>query len=107
MSQYNVDLAIDAIEGTKEVQTKMHELDLRVPQKVVDMLVGQPAKGQVHLPSLITNITMDEALDMVATTFKGIVMYGACEKERVFDITFAGGVYFDDRWLNTEDSAPQ
>lgn len=106
LSQYNSTLAIGAIESNSEVQAAMRKLGVQVPLKVYNMLVIQPAAGLPHLPPTLTDVTVDQALDIVATTFKGIVMYGACRKERFFDVTFAGGVYFDDRWLNT-DSTPR
>ena len=48
---------------------------------------------------------MDEALDEVATTFKGIVLYGACTNLGVYDINVTGGVNYNEGWRDT-DSAP-
>jgi hypothetical protein len=38
---------------------------------------------------------MDEALDQVAKTFNGIVMYGACTDQPLYVVYFTGGTSFD------------
>jgi len=106
LDQYNPQLAIVAVEQAKEVQASMRHLSVRVPPILFDMLVAQPAEGLFHLPTALTKVTMDQALDQVATTFQGIVLYAACSRPRLFDLDFTGGYNFDDRWLTTE-SGPQ
>jgi hypothetical protein len=51
-------------------------------------------EGAPHLPPLMTNVTVDDALDSVAQTFKGIVLYGACTQpdgKELFDINYIDG----------------
>jgi hypothetical protein len=95
-TQYNVLLAINAIERSPEVQSAMSKLNISVPERPYNFLVVQPSEGLPHLPTEILNVTMDQALDMVARTWKGIVLYGACRRPGTFEVSFEGGVYFRD-----------
>jgi hypothetical protein len=55
---------------------------------------GGPVEGAPHLPRLTQNLTADEALDLVATTFKGIVLYGICtlpDGKGLFQVDFVHG----------------
>jgi hypothetical protein len=92
MAQYNSNLAIGAIENADEVRAVMQLQHIRVFSRVYDMLLVQPADGLPHVPSVMTNITMDQALDSVAASFKGVVLYGACAD--IYTIGFEGGVYY-------------
>lgn len=76
--QYNDSEAISAIEGTKEVQAKMRELSLSHSPTVVSDVTLEPTAGWPHLPASMKDVTMDEALDRVAQTFGGLVIYGEC-----------------------------
>jgi hypothetical protein len=76
-SRYNLFLAIAAIENAPEVQAAMNRLHLRVPARVYNFPVVQPTEGFPHLPSEISNVTMDQALDMVAKTWAVVAFYGA------------------------------
>ncbi|MGH6890423.1 MAG: hypothetical protein ACREHF_14725 [Rhizomicrobium sp.] len=100
LARYNAGLAINAIESTPEIQSAERHLGIRLPSLPFDMLVAQPRQGLPHLPELLTNLTMDQALDDVAKTFQGIVEYGYCSPPSTYDITFTGGIYFDERVLN-------
>jgi len=100
-SQYNATVAIEAIEESNEVQAAARKLNIHIPVKVYNMLLVQPAEGEPHLPASMMDVTMDEALDLVAMTFKGVVLYGACVQPGLIDTTFTGGIYFDDRSLDT------
>lgn len=99
LARYNSTLAIDAIEGAAAVKSRMDDLKIHPRSRVYNMLVAQPAEGLRHLPSTMTNVSMDEALDMVAREFGGIVLYAACEQSHLYEIDFAGGAYFDDSAL--------
>lgn len=95
MGQYNPTLAISAIESTKDVEVAMRRLGLRLPPTFFVQLLAEPAKGLPHLPPSMRNVTVDQALDSVAKTFRGIVIYGACPRlsgVRFFWIDFAGVV---------------
>lgn len=76
--RYNGREAISAIEKTKEVQVKMRELRLEHPPTVVSEVTMEPTAGWPHLPASLKNVTMDEALDRVAQTFGGLVIYSEC-----------------------------
>lgn len=95
--QYNAELAVLAIEHAPEVQLRMHELGIHTLELPMNMLIEEPAPGRVHLPPAMKSITMDKALDVVATTFNGLVETGYCRNKRLIDNNFTGGTYFDDR----------
>ncbi len=89
--RYNPGLAIFAIEDARDVQDAMSRLGYVCTERRLAMLITQPAKGLPHLPSSMKNITMDAALDAVAETFKGIVIYGECRQSdgtSIYDIDF-------------------
>jgi hypothetical protein len=98
-SQYNDMVAIGRIKGTREVKYRESELNMRSPKRPYNYITIQPADGLPHVPAIMTNITMEAALDVVALTFKGIVLYGECPRGDVYQIDFIGGIYFDDRSL--------
>ena len=88
IEQYNSYPAIWAIERTREVQSAMEELHVVVPVRAVDMPFVMPAEGLPHLPPEVTNVTMEQALDMVARTWGGIIFYGACTEPGTYEISW-------------------
>jgi len=86
-SQYNEWAAIDFIVWSDEVQKAMSDLKLRTPIKVYGIPVIGPDESRPHLPALVSNVTMDQALNLVTKTFDGIVLYGACENSNLYDVT--------------------
>lgn len=73
--------AIDTIQNAPEVQTAMRRLNIRFPGglRIVDIISGPTGDNRYpHLPSSLENVTMDQALDAVAKTFRGLVIYGVC-----------------------------
>lgn len=93
--QYDSRSVIDAIKDSDEVRLAMHNLGIHVDSRVNDRGVQMPVPGLPHLSDPLTNETMDQALDFVAQTFRGIVLYGACTKQRYYTIDFTGGPGFD------------
>jgi hypothetical protein len=91
VGQYNSWAAIDGIVQSDEVQTAMKRLKLRRPLKYYAIPVVPPLEGLPHLPTTVTNVTMDQALDLVAKTFQGIVLYELCETSDLYDISFLYG----------------
>jgi hypothetical protein len=87
--QYNYWLAIFKIENAPEVRSAMQELKIRLPVRPVSIGIAQPAEGLPHLPGVITNITVDQALDLVAKTFRGVVVYEFCTSPDQYEIRFA------------------
>ncbi len=90
--QYDPWLAIKAIEHSDEVRTAMKTLRVELPS--FDDSKSFPCRSgdeSPRLPSSMNNVTVDEALDVIAETFKGIVLYGACKQadgSNEFDIGF-------------------
>jgi hypothetical protein len=95
IAQYNPVDAILAIERSEEVQAAMHRLGIHQAFQAVNVQIVMPAPGLPHLPKSIDNLTMEQALDLVAQTFRGIVEYGACTKLHVITVNFTGGPNFD------------
>lgn len=91
IQQYNVLLAIWAVQNSPEVQSTMRHLDIHVPQRIVDMTGVLPAEGLSHMPSEISDVTMDQALDMIAKTWGGIILYGACSEPAMYEVSYAHG----------------
>lgn len=94
MARYNPSMAIGAVENTREVQSKLSKLGLQVPPMLSEQLLAKPSnKGLPHLPAVITNLTVDQVLDSIASTFKGIVVYGTCAQSNgngLLEIDFTG-----------------
>jgi hypothetical protein len=92
--QYNPIPAVRAVANTPEVNAAERSLDLARPLMLVDYIIGAPIEGQPHLPKLTRNVTVDEALDSIARTFKGIIMYGICHQpngKSLYQLTFVEG----------------
>jgi hypothetical protein len=90
-SQYNDWIAIDSIRFSAEIKKATSDLGLRTPNKFYFMPVQAPIETLPHLPALVSNVTMDQALDLVAKTFQVIVLYGACKNSNLYDITYFYG----------------
>lgn len=76
--RYTEMLAVSAVLSAKEVEAAMRRLKLEHPVVVVSIMVVTPREGVPHLPAVMKDITLDEALDRVATTFGGIVISAQC-----------------------------
>jgi|HubBroStandDraft_4_1064222.scaffolds.fasta_scaffold04805_3 hypothetical protein len=75
--------AIDTIQNAPEVQTAMRRLNVRFPGglRIIDIISGPTGDNRYpHLPSSLENVTMDQALDAVAKTFRDLVIYGVCTR---------------------------
>jgi hypothetical protein len=77
-AQYTASSATDTIAITADIYAKQHGLPFGLAPFIIDHLVSGPINGAPHLPAMMQNITIDDALDVVARTFKGIVTYGDC-----------------------------
>jgi len=88
LERYNELLAIKAIFGTREVETKMREQRMDPAPMVVIHPILDPDSKLPHLPASMKNLTVDEALDQVAQTFRGLVIYEECagHKRRLFRV---------------------
>jgi hypothetical protein len=90
--QFDIDSAISTVELAPEVQATMNRLRLRMPSRISNQLVQEPIAGLPHLPPVMKNITADQALNLVAATFDGVVVYGFCSPPSTFDVTFVGNL---------------
>ncbi|HEV2228624.1 MAG TPA: hypothetical protein VGR86_06660 [Steroidobacteraceae bacterium] len=87
IDQFNVLPAIWAINSAPEVQSAGERLHIVLPMRVIaSMPVMRPAEGLPHLPAELSNVTVDQALDMVARTWGRIVFYGACTEPGTYEI---------------------
>ena len=76
-AQYDPSSAIMAIESTKEVEAAKTSLGLsEAPHG--GGLVALAENGLPCLPASMKNITVDQALDMIAKTWGGPVVFGVC-----------------------------
>jgi hypothetical protein len=76
--QYTAELAVNAITDTKEVTAAVRRLGFDEPVTFYSIGVQEPMKGFPHLPVSVKDATLDEALDLVAKTFGGVVIYREC-----------------------------
>lgn len=93
--QYTPETAVHTISDSSEIRDAERKLgfDQFLPDEGV--LLGSPEIGGPRLPSIIKDMTLDDALDLVAKTFHGVVLYAACSQQRMFWIDFGGGDRFD------------
>jgi hypothetical protein len=91
--QYNAWPAISAVQNASEVQSAMHDLHIRTPIRLVNMILVRPADGLPHLPNVITGATVDQVLDIIAKTFHGTILYKTCAQPDQYDIDFADAWY--------------
>jgi hypothetical protein len=100
IDQYNYTSAIVALRNSPEVMQAAEVLHIHTVPVVVNEIIVQPSEGLLHLPAVMANLTLGQALDEVAKTFRGVVSYGACEQHGLYKIDFFGGPYLDDASLN-------
>lgn len=89
--RFNDTLAVIAIVENSDVQANMRQMGFNVPTQDISILPASPRSGLPHLPASLSNVTMDQALDLVAKTFGNIVFFGVCEKSHLFLVNSAGG----------------
>jgi hypothetical protein len=77
IEQYNPDEAIIAINNTKEMQAAMRSFGLSAVWSASSSRT-LPAKELPHLPASIKDVTVEQILDLMAKTWDGPVIYGAC-----------------------------
>jgi hypothetical protein len=95
--QYDPNLAIGAIESTKEMNGAMTSLGVTSAPDGGGLMT-QPANDLPYLPASMKNVTLDQALDIVAKTWGGPVVYGACtiptnkKGAKLFALWYGGSV---------------
>ncbi len=88
--QYTYLSAIEKIQYAPEVRSAMQKLGIGPRVRVVDYLLEEPRAGLPHLPAVMGSITVDHALDSVAKTFGGVILYEYCTSGTQFGINFVG-----------------
>lgn len=80
IEQYNPGKVIDALESTKELKSVIKLLDLLLVRPLHIQLLHLPVPGDAapHVPVVLQDVTIDQALDLVAETFGGVVTFGVC-----------------------------
>jgi hypothetical protein len=78
IGQYNPAEAIIAIKNTKEMQAALRSLRASPVSSTSSSRAG-PQQELPHLPASMRNVTVEEVLDLMAKTWDGPVIYGACE----------------------------
>jgi hypothetical protein len=93
--QYHEWFAVRAIEHSEEVRAVTDKRSDDDPSFPISVLSGYSTDGP-HLPSSLTNMTFDDALDLAAQTFRGIVVFGTCTEHKWFKVYFTGGYNYTD-----------
>jgi hypothetical protein len=88
LEQYNPMLAVVAAEKTNDMRLLMAKLGVHPAVVVADYLLNQPGSIAEHLPASVSNVTFDQFLDLIATEFRGVVIYGTCDQPSLFSIQF-------------------
>ena len=80
LARWNPEPAISAIKNTSEVKDAMRTLNVQLPRlRLINIILTGPGDNHFpHLPVSLENVTMDQALDAVARTFRQLVIYGIC-----------------------------
>lgn len=92
LSKYGQYTALSAVEELLRAQELLNaelRTHVRLRNHLIDHLVGWGSGP--HLPPLLRDVTIDQALDAIAQTFNGIVLYGNCkmpDASRSFDLRF-------------------
>ncbi len=96
IEQYNPTMAINAIESTVEVKLAMRQGGYEFPVVISDMLVVTPEEGRPHLPRSLRELTVEQALDLIAKTFGGIPTYGVCGQSGTRRLVYLGFIFKED-----------
>lgn len=91
-ARYNAFVAIATILHTEAVQAAAARANLVLSPSVIEGLMNPPMPGLPYLPRKIQHVTLDDALNRVAITFGGVVVYSLCKDE---DGSNRPQVYFD------------
>lgn len=87
VSQYNSAEAISAIGNAPEVIAAMRAHKITTPVLVIGRHVfTHPRASLPHMPEELSNVTKDQALDVVAKTWGDVVFHGACTKPATYVI---------------------
>jgi hypothetical protein len=83
--------AIDLLIASKSIQEAMRKHQFHQEPSFYIGLEQPPSRKGHRLPVTISDLSLDQALDTIAKTFPGVVMYGECDdttKGHTIDIKF-------------------
>jgi len=86
VARFDETLALAAIMRAPELQAEMKRLNMHVAANEKPVPTGKGGSAGPHLPAEIKGVTLDQALDLVATTWKSMVAYGVCQNSGEFYI---------------------
>jgi hypothetical protein len=86
VDQYNAAFARDALLDSEEMVSAAKDLGLIRQLFVYSYLVRYPAPGLPHMPASLGDLTADQVLDTIATSFNGVVLYGVCAQSGLFKV---------------------
>ncbi|HTT98486.1 MAG TPA: hypothetical protein VMF58_10580 [Rhizomicrobium sp.] len=98
-AQYTPEEAMIALVYSPAIDAAAKRLGLHQPDGAIeDVIVEPPLPARPHLPTVLQDVTLDQALDAVADTFDGIVEFGVCKNGPIWEANFAGGLDFDEEF---------
>ena len=84
---------LSQIENAPELRAAERRLNVYANQGTINIIVSGPIPGAPYLPKLLQNVTIDDALDSVVRTFRGIVTYGICTQPNGKSLFQFGFIY--------------
>lgn len=78
LEQHFPEWTIYRIGRARDLKAAMRRLRVKAAPFSPPLESVRVPRGAPHLPSVMRNVTVEQVLDLTATTFKGIVVYGAC-----------------------------
>lgn len=92
---WNPPFTINAVRSNAEVQTSAMKLGIHLDQlQGLSVMAGHHKQGDPFLAGPLKNLTLDQALGLVAQELKVVVLYGACVKQNYVSIDYTGGPGF-------------
>lgn len=84
-ARFNADEAVDALQLAPEARSLGIEAD--EPSSFIKLLT-LPSPKHPHLPTVLRQTTIDRVLDVIAVTFHGAVLSGACGNRAIYRSAF-------------------
>jgi hypothetical protein len=87
--QFTPALAVAALKNANEVEAVIRRVGLQEALSVDSIAVEHPRRGRPHLPAVMRNVTVDQALNAIAKTFGVVIVFAQCTSRNgpaLFDI---------------------
>jgi hypothetical protein len=88
--QVTPEMAAWAVTRNVDVVRATRALGYNLPTEDVSVIPSRPEAGKPRLPANLFDLTLDEALDRIATTFGRVVFFETCDQERLYSIDVKG-----------------